>query len=276
MLFAFPLLSCRNFLWCALCCCATLPALAQSPLTQAVDFDCASCTPAEALVALSRQTGVNIVFSDHFFETCPHARWHAQREPLQRLVERISACGNRPFALLDGQIVFSPEKKKYTLSGYVQDEATGERLLGTSIGSLTERGKGCVTNEFGFFSLRLEAGEHRLALARVGYQPSMREVELSADRVLVLKMQPNTTLPEVLIRPTQLRDSSRRDAESISPVLLEISDLKFMPAPGGEPDLMRQVALEPGVQTGVDGLGGLHVRGGNADQNLILLDDVPV
>jgi len=258
----------------ALCC--PLWAAAQSPLAQPVDFDCENCRPADALVALSRQTGVNIVFAEYFFERCKPLSIHARQEPLERVVTTIAACSKRSYTLLDGQVVFSPDKKKYTLSGYVQDEATGERLLGTSIGSLTEQGKGTVTNEFGFFSLRLEEGEHRLALARVGYDAAIRNIDLNADRLLVLKLRPNTMLPEVLIRPAANRDTNPQTVESISPIVLSVNDLKFMPAPGGEPDLMRQIALEPGVQTGVDGLGGLHVRGGNADQNLILLDDVPV
>lgn len=265
----------RAWIFGAASLCWPLLAAAQSPLTQVLDFDCENCRPADALVALSRQTGVNIVFAEYFFEQCKPLSIHVQQQPLQQILERVAACSKRPYTLLDGQVVFSPDKKKYTLSGYVQDEATGERLLGTSIGSLTEPGKGTVTNEFGFFSLRLEEGEHRLALARVGYEMGARVIELNSDRLMVLKMKPNTTLPEVLIRPMISRDSNQQ-AESVSPITLTVSDLKFMPAPGGEPDLMRQVALEPGVQTGVDGLGGLHVRGGNADQNLILLDDVPV
>ena len=252
-------------------------AVAQSTLLRVLNFECIQCRPADALVALSRQTGVNIQFADPFFSKCGPVTVSAHEETFQTILEKIAACSGKPYKVMaENWIVFySPEKQQRTFSGYVKDADSGEVLLGVSIGSLTEKGRGTVTNEFGFFSLRLEEGAHRIALARVGYHAVVRELDFHSDLMMTLKMRSNNTLPEVLIRPSAQRDSGQQ-SEQFSPTLLGVQDLKYMPSPGGEPDLMRQVALESGVQTGVDGLGGLHVRGGNADQNLILLDDVPV
>jgi len=265
----------KAFLFSAILFAALLPVAAQSPLNRVLDFDCPDCQPADALVLLSRQTGVNIVFSDRFFSQCDPVNLEARQETFQAVLAKITSCSKVDYKVVDDQIVFFKKQPKYILSGYVKDVDTGEQLLGTSIGSLTEKGNGTVSNEFGFFSLRLSEGPHRIALFRVGYETEIRELTLNGDRMVTLKLKSSNTLPEVLIRPLARRDSAQQ-AEMFSPKTLSVNDLKYMPSPGGEPDLMRQVALEPGVQTGVDGLGGLHVRGGNADQNLILLDDVPV
>ncbi|MEO6037897.1 MAG: carboxypeptidase-like regulatory domain-containing protein, partial [Saprospiraceae bacterium] len=245
----------------------------QSPLP-VVDFDCPNCLPADALVQLSRQTGINIVFNDRFFSRCPPANFQAHREPLTKVVERLSACAHVSFKVIDNQIIFFRKAQKYTLSGYVQDAESGERLIGATLRVLDGKEGGAVTNEFGFFSGRFEEGELRLRVTMVGYQPQILPLSLDADRLLIIKIRADLTLPEVTVMP-ELEDSVHHRTLG-SPGNFRPRDLRATPMPGGEKDLLRQTALQTGVQTGVDGLGGLHVRGGNADQNLVLLDDVPV
>ncbi len=255
--------------WIVLC-----PLAAQQPVWPAVNFDCQQCLPADALVQLSRQTGINIVFNSRFFQHCPAATTQAHQESLPSLVERISACAHVSFKVIDHQIVFFRKAQKYTWSGYVQDAASGERLIGATLRILDSRDGGAITNEFGFFSGRAEEGESRLRVSMVGYQSQTISFSLDANRLLIIKLHADLTLPEVTVTPT-LTDSLEYRTLG-SPGYIHPRDLLAAPMPGGEKDLLRQTALQTGVQTGVDGLGGLHVRGGNADQNLVLLDDVPV
>lgn len=247
---------------------------AQTPLSRPVDFFCRDCRPADALVALSRQTGVNIVFSDRFFERCQPVTVQAKSEAMKDVLETITACGRVSFKALDGQIVFFRKSSKHTISGYVQDAETGERLIGASIRVLSVNGSGAISNEFGFFSLKMEEGEHALAVAYVGYRIERVQLAVDADEILRIRLRPATTLPEVVI--PSLSAEEAREKKSGSPIYLNMRELRSLPMPGGEADLLRQTALQTGIQTGADGLGGLHVRGGNADQNLFLLDDVPV
>jgi hypothetical protein len=252
----------------------TKTSFAQQPLPQTVDFECQNCSPAEALVALSRQTGVNIVFSDRFFSQCERQDFQAKGATFISVLEKISACAKVSFKAADNQIVFFRKTPKYTLSGYIQDAETGERLMGASIRAVSEKGVGAVSNEFGFFSLKLEEGEQKIAVALIGYRSQTLNVLLIGDRFSTVKMRPNISLPEVVISSLPDSDNAAQGVESQRN--LPINELRSLPMPGGEADLLRMAALQPGIQTGVDGVGGMHVRGGNADQNLILLDDVPV
>jgi hypothetical protein len=249
-------------------------AFAQQTLPQTLDFECQNCSPAEALVKLSRQTGVNISFSDRFFSQCEPLNIQAKNESFNVVLEKISACAKVSFKAADNQVVFFKKTLKYTLSGYVQDAETGERLIGASIRSVSEKGVGAVSNEFGFFSLKLEEGEQKITVALVGYRNQNLNILLAGDRFFTVKMRPDISLPEVVISSLSGSDDGAQGVESQNN--LPIEDLRYLPMPGGEADLLRLAALQPGIQTGVDGVGGLHVRGGNADQNLILMDDVPV
>ncbi len=252
----------------------THSAIAQQTLPQTVDFECRDCQPADALVALSRQTGVNIVFSDRFFNGCDPVDIRVKGATFFSVLEKISACAKVSFKAVDNQIVFFRKTLKYTLSGYVQDAETGERLIGATIRSASERSVGAVSNEFGFFSLKLEEGEQKIVVSFIGYRNQTLNVLLTGDRFTTVRMRTNSALPEVVISALPTTDSRTQSVESQNN--LPLSDLRSLPMPGGEADLLRMAALQPGIQTGVDGVGGMHVRGGNADQNLILLDDVPV
>ncbi len=247
---------------------------AQNAPLPSVDFDCQDCTPAQALVQLARQTGINIVFSDRFFSQCPPVRITVQATPLLKIVDQISACSKATYQVMDGQIVFFRKNPRYTFSGYVQDAETGERILGASIRILNEKGGGAISNEFGFYSIRLEEGTYNLLVSYLGYRREPLQLVLNADQFMTIKLQPDNTLREIVILGSSPDSAALR--HNHVPLNLSLSGLKNLPMPGGEADLLRQAALQAGVQTGVDGLGGLNVRGGNADQNLILLDDVPV
>ncbi len=247
---------------------------AQNLLSQPVDFACSYCLPADALVQLSRQTGINIVFSDHFFQNCPPVSILARRKSLASVLDDISACAPVSYRLQEGQVVFFRKIPKFTLSGYVKDQETGERLIGASVRVVSGKSLGAVANEFGFFSLLLDEGRYKINASYIGYKSESREISLDRDIVVTLSLQSNSALPEVVVMAPAQDERGARNPEKRQE--LPVSTMFGLPMPGGEADLMRLTALQAGVQTGVDGLGGLHVRGGNADQNLILLDDVPV
>jgi len=253
-------------LWCL------TPAVAQDfPRQQLIDFDCTDCQPADALVQLSRQTGVNIAFNTAFFRDCPPVSLTVRQESFGTVLEKIAGCARLSYRWGSNQVVLFRKNQFFSLSGYVQDAETGERLIGASVRT---RSGGAVSNEFGFFSLSLESGEYRVSVSYIGYQPVTQVLTLEADRLLTLSLAPNSALPEVVVTAQPLSESS--GGQDGGRHNLPFSATHGMPMPGGEADLLRLAAFQPGVQTGVDGLGGLHVRGGNADQNLFLLDDVPV
>jgi hypothetical protein len=247
---------------------------AQQTLPATVDFDCTQCRPADALVQLSKQTGINIAFNDRLFERCLPISLHERGIGFTRLLEKIAACSKVSYQVADRQIVFYRKNNRFTLSGYLQDAETGERLIGASIRIFSEQEARVSSNEFGFFSIQLEEGTYSLAAIYIGYQIQTIKVDLEGNRLITINLQQDNRLPEVVV--SGLPGATSREKLVGTPKDLPLESLRFLPMPGGEADVVRLAALQAGVQTGVDGLGGLHVRGGNADQNLFLLDDVPV
>jgi hypothetical protein len=256
------------FLWMA------QMAYGQANLLEKTNLDCTNCTPQEALVKLSKQTGINIVFSEAFFANCPRRDYVLRDLPFLRAVEDIDRCAKVDYKIIEGQVAFFKKNNFFNLNGYVSDAETGERLLGANVRVLSKVGIGTASNDFGFFSLRLEEGQHLISFSFIGYMPDTLSVDLTRNATYNIRLRPNTQLGEVLVLNRDVRGLQYPAGES--PRELSLADVRAMPSPGGEPDVLRFAALQAGVQTGVDGLGGLTVRGGNTDQNLFLLDDVPV
>ncbi len=248
---------------------------AQGMLSKKINFSCNGVTPAAALVQLSREAEINIVFNDFLFNECPPLTLALRATPLQQALQQISACADAGFKVVEGQIVFFRRPPRRTLSGYIIDLDTGERLIGSSIRALSAKNVGAVSNEYGFFSFILEPGQHTLSVAHVGYRTQQMTIGLTDNRIIKVRMRAENELPMVTVLPTPT-PSGQMMRVGEARHTLNLRHIRTTPMPGGEPDLLRFAGMQPGVQSGVDGLGGLHVRGGNPDHNLILLDDVPV
>ena len=162
----------------------------------------------------------------------------------------------------------------YTLRGYIEDADTGERLIGAN---LLDRDAllGASTNAFGFFSYTYAADTLRLLVSYIGYQPL--DTTLVGDPLgeVVLRLATGTQLATVEV--TAAEQSERIDERvQMSRVEVPIEQIKRAPALLGETDVLKALQLLPGVQSGSEGTAGLYVRGGSPDQNLVLLDGVPV
>ncbi len=168
--------------------------------------------------------------------------------------------------------IFCLSQSNITISGYVQEAESGEKLIGGTVYDLNS-GKGTITNDYGFYSLTLPKDSIRLRISYIGYQTLIFETFLEADvsKIFYLKDQ---MLKEVEILSSQ-EEQVHIKAE-MSTVDLSMDKVKSLPALLGENDIMKTIQLLPGVQTGSEGSSGLYVRGGGPDQNLILLDGVPV
>lgn len=164
--------------------------------------------------------------------------------------------------------------KNPTVSGYVVDTQTGERLIGATVQD-TRSGKGTVTNVNGFYSLTLPAGKVMLKAGYVGYEhKNAPEFYLHADTVVELSITSANILSEVVVEGSQ--SISGVQSSQMSAVEVPIAQIKGIPAIGGEVDVLKAIQLLPGVQSGSEGSAGLYVRGGGPDENLILLDGVPL
>lgn len=162
--------------------------------------------------------------------------------------------------------------QKYTISGYVEDEGSGERLIGASVYDATNTAHGTSTNVYGFYSFTVPAGSIKFTGSFVGYNSYEQSFLLSKDTIINIGLSSQIILDEVIV-------SGKRDQISdvqISKIDIPIQMIKNMPTLMGETDVMKAIQLLPGVQSGTEGMSGIYVRGGGPDQNLILLDGVPV
>jgi outer membrane receptor for ferrienterochelin and colicin len=160
-----------------------------------------------------------------------------------------------------------------TISGYVEDAATGEKLISANIFD-ARTDLGTISNTYGFYSLTLEGSAVSLIFSYVGYQTQSIQLSLNKDTTLHIALEPAVELEEVEV----LADAYRRPEleTQMSQMEVPVEQIQKMPALLGEVDVLKSLQLLPGVQSGGEGQSGLYVRGGSPDQNLILLDGVPV
>lgn len=163
---------------------------------------------------------------------------------------------------------------RVTIRGVVLDARTSEPVPGATVFDEEEQ-KGTTTNPSGEYSLQLSPGTHNIRVSAIGRSPVVRPVQVAGDARFDFEIFEHTTELENV---TITADGMNRNVASVgmSQVKIDIKTLKSMPPFIGEVDIVRGLLLLPGVSTVGEGSSGFNVRGGNVDQNLILLDDVPM
>ncbi len=163
--------------------------------------------------------------------------------------------------------------QKSTVSGYVKDSETGEAIIGARV-YVPELKVGVATNVYGFYSLTLPNGEYEILFTSVGKDPQKMLVTLDGeDIVLNIESSPSR---DVLGTVTVTGEQKQHESTEISTYSLPMSKVKALPVLLGEVDIIKTAQLLPGIQSGSEGSSGIYVRGGGPDQNLILLDGVPI
>mgnify|MGYP001053780946 CR=1 FL=1 len=171
------------------------------------------------------------------------------------------------FQFLSGQ-------QKFTIKGYVKDKKNGEVLIGAIV-SKKGTNIGISTNEYGFYSLTLPAGTHQIIVTYLGYKNWEKTIDLKENITLNIELEESENQLEEVEVTAESEDKNIKSIE-MSTAKLDIKQVEKIPALLGEVDVVRAVQLLPGVTTVGEGAAGFNVRGGNVDQNLILLDDAPV
>jgi TonB dependent receptor/CarboxypepD_reg-like domain/TonB-dependent Receptor Plug Domain len=168
--------------------------------------------------------------------------------------------------------------KDFTISGYIKAAATGEMLIGASISIKdTSIGKtyGNTSNQYGYYSLSVPAGNYVQTYSYMGYRSDLKEVSLFENLKLNVELSEDVQeLQEVVVSDEEtLREVSEI---KMGVTALSIKTVKSMPAFLGEADVIKSITLLPGVATVGEGTTGFNVRGGAIDQNLVILDEAPV
>lgn len=167
--------------------------------------------------------------------------------------------------------------QEFTISGYVQDHKSGERLIGANVFD-PDSYVGTTTNAYGFFSLtlrRIKTDSISIVVSYIGYDRWQKNLAAGKDHQLDIELVSQViALDSITVVAEKLESIEQKTA--MSTIEIPIRQLKMVPALLGEVDVIKSIQLLPGVQSGSEGSSGLYVRGGSPDQNLILLDGAPV
>jgi hypothetical protein len=175
------------------------------------------------------------------------------------------------FLLLISANCFSQEK--FTISGTISDQTNNETLIGVNI-IIAETTYSAITNEYGFYSLTIPKGDYKINISYVGFETIEQSISLTQNiKQNFSLIESGEQLEEVII--TEKTRSNTKKAE-MSVVKLSIATIKQMPVVLGEVDVLKSILLLPGVTNAGEGASGFNVRGGGADQNLILLDEATI
>src|SRR5438105_1233901 len=162
----------------------------------------------------------------------------------------------------------------YTISGTIKSQQNGETIIGASV-KVVNRSTGTVSNEYGFYSLTLPKGNYNLEISAVGLQSKTIEVVLDKNATINMSLaDASKSLDSVTVTSTTKGRSISSPQMGIE--RLTTKEMKSIPMLLGEQDVLKAIQLLPGIKSAGDGNSGFYVRGGAADQNLILLDEAPV
>jgi len=162
-------------------------------------------------------------------------------------------------------------QKSLALSGYITDKESNETLFGVNV-IFPELQFGTTTNEYGFYSISLPKGVHEIRISYLGFNGIQQEINIEQELTQNFKLAPLfELLDEVIVQDDVEKLNIKSPQMSVNK--LAINTIKSIPAALGEVDIIKSITLLPGVTSGGEGASGFNVRGGTADQNLILLDE---
>lgn len=234
----------------------------------------------EILVDISKRTDVNISFDPKLVVKYDNITLQVQKEKLGDVLDVLLDDKNLGYIIAGKQLVIvadDPTEKEFTfptieLSGYIEDGSSGERLPYAYLYT-PDRDLVVTTNEYGFYSFSVPAGVDGLYVSYLGYKDTLIGIDDLQSGSFTVPLQSSTNLDEVVITDKDISDP----LETFDPFnTSELATIKATQTFGGQMDVFRHIQTLPGVSTGADGLGGFSVRGANVDNNLILLDGIPV
>jgi TonB dependent receptor/CarboxypepD_reg-like domain/TonB-dependent Receptor Plug Domain len=166
-------------------------------------------------------------------------------------------------------------QNRYTISGTIRDGSTGEILIGATISLQEFPRSGILSNAYGFYSITAPAGKYNLLISFSGYQQDSLPIDLKHNILLPVQLTTGSgQLAEVVVNAQKKNDNVTRPLMGVQK--LTTNEIKNIPVLFGEKDVLKTIQLLPGIQFAGDGNSGFYVRGGGADQNLILLDEATV
>ena len=211
----------------------------------------------------------------------------AHKETLSKIFDKVFIANGIDFSVSEKQVILKPAKpaalpaetklqqlSRFTLSGFVKDKSTGEAIIGANVYDVASY-QGTTTNAYGFYSLSLPKGEYQITNSYMGYSSVRQKLELNKNTIAMVELEvaPVTMKTvEILADPEdEILQISKSGTLRLSP-----ATLKQIPGFAGNTDVLKSLQNIPGIVTFGDGSSFYYVRGGNSDQNLLLIDEAPI
>jgi hypothetical protein len=227
-------------------------------------------------IFLTKNTGIKVDLADGYYSSDPSKKNLASTLKEYEDMDQVGAIKETIIANKVYEVGIKTNEIKQgsaTLAGYLRDQKSGEPLVGASIYSNTAK-VGAISDQFGFYALTMPRGPHSLLIKATGNRDTRRQIILYSDGKMNVELQEQIyTLKQVKVSAEK-----RENVKSLEMGVnrLDINTIKRVPSVFGEPDILRVVLTLPGVQSVGEASTGFNVRGGSADQNLILLNDATI
>lgn len=250
---------------------------AQNTSDEKISIRCINIPLHEALSLINQSTGFTFYYSSSKIDIFSTVSIIAENQTLSQVMEIIKSQLNIEYKITGRKVILftitTHDQKLFSVCGYVQDRATGERLIGANI-IFDEIGTGTNTNAYGFFSYLLPSGKYHLRCSYIGYEPldTMVDVSNSPDLIFCLN-EASTKLQEVNLT------SKMNDKVNSMKLGYDELPLKLMsvyPMLLGEKDVLQFIKLMPGVRSSNEGANGLYIRGALPSHTTFLIDDAPM
>lgn len=241
--------------------------------TPTVTLDMRQVPLQDILLELEKQTGIFFSYESSMLKDFQKVSLTVRDESLYYCLKRLFDPLPLVYKMSGQYVILKRKPRLYTISGFVRDSVSYESLINASVQDRIS-GKGSVSNNYGFYSLTLPPGEVTLFSSYVGYEPLSVSFILDRDTMIDLPLNMIGKLGEVVVKGVNPRSEIMNPRPGMSEI--PASRMKSLPALLGETDVVKTLQRLPGVAVGTEGMTGLYVRGGNADENLYLLDGNPV
>ena len=241
----------------------------------------------EILIQVEKKSGVLFSYSNQQINAQQKITLIARRKKVKDILSQLFSKASIDYLQLEKQLILKPKvlpkeapvvkkdkPKKITINGYLKDKETGEALIGATI-AIKGTSTGAITNNYGFYSLSLPKGNYLLQFSYTGYKSKIEEVELNKN----LKLSKNLKLDETNLDVIVISAADSKDLHTVNPlkkINLQPLEQNLKKGISGENDLFQSIQSIPGISSTSDGSVFFFARGGNKDQNLILIDEAPV
>ncbi len=249
----------------------------ESLLTKKVTIKCEQCTLEKLMSDVTKQTKIKFAYSRSHINVNQKLTITLKDKELEDLLNILKEDYSINYKLIGNTISLFPSDaqrpSKITVSGYIEDKQTGERLIGANV-YFPESFIGTVSNDYGFFSLPVGIHATSIVCSFVGYQNTIVPIDFVNDTLIRIELNSSLELEEVVVLATKNEVIDKK--MPIGMVRMPMSKIESTPVILGETDVLKVAQLLPGVSEGSEGNSGLYIRGGSSDQNLILLDGITV